>query len=113
MTSQFCIHVSASWYESFPNNILEAMCAGLPVVATAVGGVPEQVADGLTGILVPARNPKALSEALLTLARDLDRRRAMGRAGRQRAEVEFPIARSVTALEQTYVRLGMCRARLA
>jgi glycosyltransferase involved in cell wall biosynthesis len=102
------IHVSASHYESFPNNILEAMCAGLPVVATAVGGVPEQVADGLTGILVPARNPKALSEALLALACDPDRRTAMGRAGRERVEFEFPIARSVGALEQTYARLGPC-----
>jgi glycosyltransferase involved in cell wall biosynthesis len=100
------IHVSASWHESFPNNILEAMCAGLPVVATATGGVPEQVADGLTGILVPARNPKALSEAVLALAHDRERRQAMGRAGRERVEREFPIARSVSGLEQVYGRLG-------
>ena len=46
------IHVSASHHEGFPNNILEAMCAGLPVVATNVGGVPEQVVDGVTGMLV-------------------------------------------------------------
>jgi glycosyltransferase involved in cell wall biosynthesis len=100
------VHVSASWYESFPNNILEAMCAGLPVVATAIGGVPDQVADGLTGILVPARNPKALSEALLALAHDGERRKAMGRAGRERVKREFPITRSVSRLEQVYGRLG-------
>jgi glycosyltransferase involved in cell wall biosynthesis len=100
------IHVSASWHESFPNNILEAMCAGLPVVATAIGGVPEQIADELTGILVPARNPNALSEALLALAHDSERRKAMGRAGRERVKVEFPIERSVGALEQLYERLG-------
>jgi glycosyltransferase involved in cell wall biosynthesis len=102
------IHVSPSWYESFPNNILEAMCAGLPVVATAVGGVAEQVADGLTGILVPPRNPTALSEALLALAHDHERRQAMGRAGRERVACEFPIARSIGALEQAYARLGAC-----
>src|SRR5438067_1763084 len=102
------IHVSPSWYESFPNNILEAMCAGLPVVATAVGGVPEQVADDLTGLLVPARNPTALSEALLALAQHRERRQAMGRAGRERVAREFPITRSVGALEQAYARLGAC-----
>src|SRR5262249_14337719 len=100
------IHVSASWHESFPNNILEAMCAGLPVVATAVGGVPEQIVDGLTGLLVPARNPDALSEALLALAHDGERRKAMGRAGRERVEREFPITRSVNELEQVYGQLG-------
>jgi glycosyltransferase involved in cell wall biosynthesis len=100
------IHVSASWHESFPNNILEAMCAGLPVVATTIGGIPEQVADGLTGILVPAQNPEALSEGLLALAHDSERREAMGRAGRERVEREFPITRSVSGLEQVYGRLG-------
>jgi glycosyltransferase involved in cell wall biosynthesis len=100
------IHISASWRESFPNNILEAMCAGLPVVATAIGGVPEQIVDGLTGILVPARNPKALSKAILALAHDHEQRKAMGRAGRERVEREFPITRSVGALEQVYKQLG-------
>ena len=100
------IHVSASWYESFPNNILEAMCAGLPTVATRVGGVPEQVVDGETGILVPAQNPRALSEALLALTLDRERREAMGRAGRARVQAEFPIERSVGALQQIYQRVG-------
>jgi glycosyltransferase involved in cell wall biosynthesis len=100
------VHVSASWYESFPNNILEAMCAGLPTVATCVGGVPEQVVDGVTGTLVPAQKPEALAEALLAMTRDPERRKAMGRAGRERALAEFPIERSVGALEQVYQRLG-------
>jgi glycosyltransferase involved in cell wall biosynthesis len=100
------IHVSASWHESFPNNILEAMCAGLPVVATAIGGVSELIADGVTGILVPTRNPNALSEALVALARDGKRRKAMGRAGRERVEREFPITRSVSGLEQIYGQLA-------
>lgn len=99
------IHVSASWYESFPNNILEAMSAGVPVVAAAVGGIPEQIVDGLTGILVPARTPPALAEAIITLAGDADRRKAMGRAARKRAKLEFPIIQSVSALEHAYERL--------
>jgi glycosyltransferase involved in cell wall biosynthesis len=100
------IHVSASWQESFPNNILEAMCAGLPTVATRVGGVPEQVVDGETGVLAPAQNPRALSQALLALTLDRERREAMGRAGRARVQAEFPIERSVSALQQIYQQLG-------
>jgi glycosyltransferase involved in cell wall biosynthesis len=100
------IHVSPSWYESFPNNILEAMCAGLPVIATRVGGVPEQVVDGVTGLLVPAQDPAALSEALLAMTVDREHRKAMGDAGRVRVQAEFPIERSVGALEQVYERLA-------
>jgi glycogen synthase len=76
------IHVSASHHEGFPNNILEAMSAGLPVVATAVGGVPEQIIDGETGILVPPRDHAALASAIDALAADVAARQAMGRAGR-------------------------------
>jgi glycosyltransferase involved in cell wall biosynthesis len=100
------IHVSASHHESLPNNILEAMCARLPIVATAVGGVPEQVIDGVTGILVPARNPVALSKALLSLACNPDLRTAMGRHGLERVELEFPIAQSVRALEEAYASVA-------
>ena len=96
------IHVSASHHESLPNNILEAMCAHLPIVATAVGGVPEQVVDGVTGILVPARIRTILSEALLLVATNPNVRTAMGRRGRKRVELEFPIVKSSRALEQTY-----------
>ena len=98
------IHVSASHSESFPNNILEAMCAGLPVVATAIGGVPEQLTHGGTGLLVPVRDLRALSEALLVLASSPDQRAAMARAGRARVKLHFPIARSVSGLEEAYAR---------
>ena len=99
------IHVSPSHHEGFPNNVLEAMCARLPIVATAVGGVPEQVIDGVTGILVPAQNPPALSKALLSLAYEPDLRTAMGLRGQRRVQLEFPITRSVSALKQTYESL--------
>ena len=82
------------------------MAAGLPVVATAVGGAPEQVVDGLTGLLVPLRAPEALAEALAALAADPERRNNMGRAARERVKLHFPIERSVAALEQAYCRLA-------
>jgi len=103
------IHISASHYEGFPNNVLEAMCAGLPVVATAVGGVPEQVVDEGTGLLVPPREPAALARAVLTLAEDPSRREALGTAGRERVAREFALRRSVTALEQAYASVAVPR----
>jgi len=100
------VHVSASHTEGFPNNILEAMSAALPVVATAVGGAPEQIVDGVTGLLVPARSPADLAEALGALAADPERRQSMGRAARERVKLHFPIERSVTALERLYDELA-------
>jgi glycosyltransferase involved in cell wall biosynthesis len=100
------IHVSASHTEGLPNNIIEAMCAGVPVVATAVGGVPELVVDSRTGFLVPKMEPQALAEALGTLAQDRDRRVQMGAAGRARVDAHFTIERSVAALEEVYGELA-------
>jgi glycosyltransferase involved in cell wall biosynthesis len=100
------VHVSASHTEGFPNNILEAMSAALPVVATAVGGAPEQIVDGVTGLLVPARSPADLAEALGALAADPERRQSMGRAARERVKLHFPIERSVAALERLYDELA-------
>jgi glycosyltransferase involved in cell wall biosynthesis len=96
------IHVSASHTEGLPNNVLEAMSCGLPVVATAVGGVPEVVVDNETGLLVPARDVDALGTALLGLADDSEGRRRMGRAGHERIAACFTIQRSVAAFEQVY-----------
>ena len=97
------IHISASHHEGFPNNILEAMSAGLPVVATAVGGVPEQVIDGETGLLVPPRDHAALASTIDVLAADVDARQAMGRAGREYVTRTFRIERSVAALSKIYL----------
>jgi glycosyltransferase involved in cell wall biosynthesis len=100
------IHVSASHTEGLPNNILEAMCARLPVVATDVGGVCELVVDGSTGILVPPRNPNSLSEAIRSLASDPRRRAILGNNGRQKVEAEFTIERSVKTFEEIYDSLA-------
>lgn len=84
----FCL---PSLYEGFPLAILEAMAAGLPVVATAVAGVPEAVEHGVTGLLVPPEDADALARALGELARDPERRRLLGEAGRRKLEGELAI----------------------
>jgi glycosyltransferase involved in cell wall biosynthesis len=78
-----------------PNASLEAMAAGLPVVATDCGGASEQVIDGMTGRLVPAREARALAEALVELANDGERRKECGLAGRARVEALFDVRRMI------------------
>ena len=92
------VFVLPSLDEGFPIAALEAMAAGLPVIASAVGGLLELVQDGETGWLVPAAAPAELATRLCELICDDQRREAMGIAGRQRALRDFSIARMV---EQT------------
>ena len=96
------IHVSASHTEGLPNNVLEAMCANLPVVATAVGGVPDIVIHGRTGLLVPPGDSQGMACALLRLAHDRTLRRSMGEAGRNLVKSRFTLERSVSAFEAVY-----------
>lgn len=83
------VFVLPSWIEGLPLTVLEAMAHGKPVVATGVGGTPELVVDGETGVLVPPRDPDALAAALRELAADPDRARRLGEAGRRRVEERF------------------------
>jgi glycosyltransferase involved in cell wall biosynthesis len=78
--------VLPSRFEPFGVVILEAMAAGLPVIASRVGGIPEIVADGRTGLLVEPDNPDALAESFELLSQDESLRRSMGRAARERVE---------------------------
>jgi hypothetical protein len=78
------IFVAPSLFESFGLIYLEAMARGKPVVACRVGGVPEVVLDGETGLLVPPEDPHALAEAILKLLRDRSLCERLGKAGRQR-----------------------------
>ena len=93
--------------ESFCLSILEAMCFGCPSVSTRVGGIPEVVEDKENGLLVPAGDVAALTEALETLIRDAPRRRALGRAAQARARERFSAEVIVPRYEALYRRL--CR----
>jgi glycosyltransferase involved in cell wall biosynthesis len=81
-----------------PYSVLEAMAAGVPVVATAVGAIPEMVPDGVAGILIPQGDGRALSRAIESLLDDEDKRRRMGLAGRERVVEQFDARRTTTEL---------------
>jgi glycosyltransferase involved in cell wall biosynthesis len=99
------VFVQPSLHEGMPNTVLEAMAAGLPIVATAVGGTPEVVVDGITGLLVPPRDPDRLAEAIVALLRDPNLRRTMGRSGRQRVAENFTVERMVEQTQKMYEQL--------
>ena len=82
---------------------VEAMAMGKPVVAFAHGALPEIVADGETGVLVPPGDESAMAEAILRLLGSPSLRTAMGSAGRRRAEREFSVERMVSQVEQVYL----------
>jgi glycosyltransferase involved in cell wall biosynthesis len=88
--------------EGISLTLLEAMAKGLPCVATAVGGNPEVVEDGVTGILVPTGEPAALAAAVLRLLRAPELARQMGLSGRGRVESSFNVRRMVDDYETLY-----------
>jgi glycosyltransferase involved in cell wall biosynthesis len=99
--SDACVLTSSGW-EGLPLSLLEAMAAGLPVVATQAGGTLEAVDPEVSGLVVPRRSPEALAHALCRLASDPGLRRRMGEAGRRRATLEFSLARMVQETEAVY-----------
>jgi glycosyltransferase involved in cell wall biosynthesis len=94
------LHTSSM--EGFPNSIMEAMAAGLPVVATPAGGTPELVADGETGLLAPVGDAASLAARASDLLRDPERRRRMGEAGARRVRERFSMRRMVEETERLY-----------
>lgn len=93
--------VQPSRADNLPVAILEAMASGLPVIGTAVGGIPELVLDGETGLVVPPESPAELAAALDSLAANPEKRRELGRRGRERVREQFSvekIARRTVAL---------------
>lgn len=92
----------SSLNEGTPVTLIEAMAAGVAVVATAVGGVPDVVEDGVAGLLVPPRDVGRMTAALLALTSDPSRRAAMGAAGRRHVAGRFMHGRLVDDIERLY-----------
>lgn len=99
------VYVHAADEEAFGMSILEAMAAGLPVVATRVGGATELVEDGESGCTVEPRQPALLAAGIAFLLRDADARRRMGNRGRQIARERFSSERMARQTDEVYRRL--------
>ncbi len=97
--------LSASHEEGFSNVILEGMAAGLPIVATRVGGNPEAVVDGETGVIVEPRNPASIARGIESLLANPERARQMGQMGRQRVVNCFSFEAMIRGLENLYAEL--------
>jgi glycosyltransferase involved in cell wall biosynthesis len=87
------VYVHAAHQDTFPNTILEALACGTPVVATAVGGIPEQIRDGVTGLLTPAGDPESLARSIVRLIQDQDLRTRMSHNAAEYARKYFNIER--------------------
>lgn len=96
------LFVLPSLWEGFGLSNVEAMAAGIPVVATKVDAIPEVVSDGETGILVPPKHSGALANAIITLLEDPEKMKKMGQAGKKRAFTLFSAKRMVKDYEKLY-----------
>lgn len=106
LAQAFDLAVLASLHEGLPNTVMEAMAAGVPVVATAVGGVLEMIADGETGYLAPAADAARLAEKLLQALADETGRAQLAARGRAFVLDQFSMQRMVAATEQLYDELS-------
>lgn len=105
LLSEITLSVLPSLSEGLSNALLESMAAGIPVVATRVGGNPELVEDGTTGLLVPTRDHQALAGAISLLLGNPDLAERMGAAARQRVAERFPMQLAIRTTERLYQRL--------
>lgn len=101
----FDLILHPSRHEALPRVLIEALFAGVPAVASSVGGVPEVIDHGLTGLLVPARDPGALGAAAASLAIDPARLRAMSRTCMEAAESRFGLEAMARGIEGVYEEL--------
>lgn len=97
------VAVLPSLLEGLPNNLLEAMACGRPVVATAVDGVPEAVVDGSSGLLVPPANSAAIARAIATILSDESLARRLGQAARERARRLFSLDAMLARSEAVFL----------
>jgi glycosyltransferase involved in cell wall biosynthesis len=103
--------VPSRWYENMPIAVLEAFAAGIPVVGTDLGGLPELVDDGRHGALVPPDDPRALADALESFTTDPERAYRMGASARASVEERFAPADHLERLETMYAEAGAETAR--
>lgn len=103
------LFVLPSLWEGLPNSLLEAMAMGLPVVATAVDGVAEVIEDGKNGLLVPPRDPKALSRKILQLLQDPAARARLGEAAQKTITDRFGVLDMISSYEKTYAEVASTR----
>ncbi len=96
--------LAVPWYEPFGMTALEAMACGMPVVASAVGGLLDTVTPGVTGVFVNSRDPQSIAAGARDVLRDDERRAAMGRAGAERVKDRYSWQRIAEQTEQTYHR---------
>jgi glycosyltransferase involved in cell wall biosynthesis len=106
LLASFDVAVSSSWFEGSPLAAMEYMDAGLPVVATRVGGMPDLIEDGVHGRLVEPGDPVALAAAIVEVVGDRERAAAMGARARERRRAEFDLNGTVRRLEDLYERLA-------
>jgi glycosyltransferase involved in cell wall biosynthesis len=99
------IYVHATKADTFPNTVLEALACGTPVVATAVGGIPEQIEDGETGFLVPPGDAKAMATRIVALMTDDMLRKRMSKKAAQDARKRFDLNQQVNAYLEWYREL--------
>lgn len=104
------LFVLPSRTEALPNGVLEAMAAGLPVVACRVGGIPELIEEGVTGLLVPPDDPGALAAAIAQIVEDPIRASAFGSAAKAAADARYSIARMIAGFTDVLVQELSCRA---
>jgi glycosyltransferase involved in cell wall biosynthesis len=100
------VYVSSSWSEGLGTSVLEALACGTPVAATVAGGVPEMVKPGVTGHLVPNRDPEALAEAIIASLRNREAAHAMAARGRKLVETRFTTERMIEGTLREYESLG-------
>jgi glycosyltransferase involved in cell wall biosynthesis len=111
LMKDFDLFALSSIQEGMCTSLVDAMAAGKAAVATAVGGVPEVVADGETGFLVRASDPRAMARRIVTLLEDDTLRRRMGEEGLRRARELFTVERMVEQTAETYEKLVRSRAK--
>lgn len=104
--SQATLYVLPSYAEGLPMGVLEAMAAGLPIVATAVGGIPDAVEDGVEGFLIAPGDIDALAERIMRLLDSAGLRSSMGEAGRAKVREQFSADKVLSQVENLYRNLG-------